>query len=303
MHCIVTSPPYWPAKRAWSGPIGFESTLDEWIANVVSILRECHRVLRNDGTCFINIGDAYSKGGGKWWGDPMQPISKGVWHPDTRHVAPLGNLLLIPWRLAMALQADGWILRSAIIWRKIGQRPESMPNRPTTDYEVVLMLTKQATHYYFDQDVIRIPSQPASHYPEFGRGAQFGGHKPADTIRRDRNRGRQRFYPNPIGRNRGCVWDLPTASSYRGEHSATMPVELAELCIIAGCPEDGTVLDPFGGAGTTALAALRLNRKAISIEIDPAYTAEARTRIAKAMGLSVDRGDGATKNRQFDSAG
>jgi len=245
VHTAITSPPYWPPKRLYGGTwIGFEETLDEYLIHLVAVLREVQRVLRDDGTLWVNIDDSYEG----------------------------GNLLLIPARLAIALQSDGWVCRSEIIWHKSGGgRPEPDRNqRPSKDYEKLLMFTKRSNGYHYDGDSLRVP---------LVRPFSAPARKKAGMIRRDFNRG-ERIYANPMGRAVGSVWEITPASVYRGSHPATMPLELVRRCLLLGCPENGVVVDPFGGAGTTALAALRLGRRAISIEISEDYTSEARERIA-----------------------
>jgi DNA modification methylase len=287
VHQIVASPPYWPAKRSWNCTIGFEETLEEYLQNLVAIFHEARRVLRDDGTLWVIIGDSYTKSGGTWHGDPKQPAIAGVKPPDSTYLLPAGNLLFIPERLAMALQHDGWICRSRVIWQKTAYHPESVTNRPTTDYEMVLILAKQSRHYYYDADVIRTPQK----YREPAKLKRSWNERPSEegtssnTSAHDQGRTRERFWPNPLGRNAGCVWLIRPSSEYHGSHSATMSIELAERCILVGCPENGIVLDCFGGAGTTALAARKLGRRAISIEIDPKYAQEARHRVAKELGI------------------
>jgi DNA modification methylase len=191
-------------------------------------------------------------------------------YPDTKCLRPDANLLFIPARLAMALQDDGWMCRAEIIWHKGpgGGRPESVKNRVTKTHEKVFMFTKQR-QYFYDPDPIREP---------LVRPYATPGKQTAGLTRGEVNRD-FRVYLNPMGRNAGSVWTI-TPSSYRGSHPATMPLELVRRCLLASCPEGGTVLDCFGGAGTTALAALQLGHRAISIDINPVYTEEARQRIA-----------------------
>jgi DNA modification methylase len=246
VNVIVTSPPYWPTKRSYGGKgIGFEDTLEKYIFNLVAVFHQARRVLRDDGTLWISIDDSYQD----------------------------GNLLFIPSRLGEAMKEDGWVCRSEIIWRKRGGgRPDSVVNRPIKDHEKVLMLTKRRNGYHYDGDPIRVPlAQP---YSTTGRS------KPG-VYRRDLDR-TSRVWGNPMGRSAGSVWEI-TPSHYAGSHAATMPLELVQRCLSVSCPENGSVLDCFGGAGTTALVALQLGHHAITIDINPAYTKEARQRIAKAL--------------------
>jgi DNA modification methylase len=185
-----------------------------------------------------------------------------------------GDLRFIPARLAMAMQADGWICRCEIVWAKASMRPESLSNRPSKDHEKVLMFTKQRSRYYYDADPIRVPLVRPSAIP----------HKKKPGMNRGGNDKSERVWSNPMGRNSGSVWTMPPSNNYHGGHSATMPEELVRRCLLVSCPENGVVLDPFGGAGTTALVALKLGHRAISIEISAAYAREAKKRIATDLG-------------------
>jgi DNA modification methylase len=243
VHCIITSPPYWPAKRAYdSGKgISFEKTLPDYIANLVTIFNRARRVLRDDGTLWISIDDSYVD----------------------------GDLMFIPTRLAMAMQADGWVCRSEVIWKKRGGgRPDSVTNRPLKDHEKVLLLTKRRNGYHYDGDPIRVPLIRPYAKP---------GRKKPSIYRRDNDR-TERVWGNPMGRSGGSVWEI-TPANYQGNHAATMPEDLVRKCLLVSCPENGLVLDPFGGAATTALVALKLGHHAISIEINPSYTKEGRERV------------------------
>jgi DNA modification methylase len=243
VHCIITSPPYWPAKRAYgSGKgISFEKTLPDYIANLVTIFNRARRVLRDDGTLWISIDDSYVD----------------------------GDLMFIPTRLAMAMQADGWVCRSEVIWKKRGGgRPDSVTNRPLKDHEKVLLLTKRRNGYHYDGDPIRVPLIRPYAKP---------GRKKPSIYRRDNDR-TERVWGNPMGRSGGSVWEI-TPANYQGNHAATMPEDLVRKCLLVSCPENGLVLDPFGGAATTALVALELGHRAISIEINPSYTKEGRERV------------------------
>jgi site-specific DNA-methyltransferase (adenine-specific) len=172
----------------------------------------------------------------------------------------------------MAMQDDGWVCRSEIIWfKRGGGRPDSVANRPLKDHEKILMFTKKKNGYLFDGDTIRVPSKHP--YTTSGRK------KPA-IYRRDYDK-TERVWGNPMGRTAGSVWEIAPAN-YHGDHGATMPPELVQRCLSVSCPEDALVLDCFGGAGTTALVALKLGYNAISIDINPAYTREARQRVADA---------------------
>jgi DNA modification methylase len=250
VNVIITSPPYWPTKRVYGGKgVGFEKTASDYISNLILIFREARRVLRQDGIVWIVIDDSYHE----------------------------GDLLFIPSRLAMAMQDDGWICRSEIIWNKdAAGRPEPVKDRVTKNHEKVLMFTKQR-RYFYDQDPIREPLIQQYSVP---------GRQKAGLMRKDGHRA-ERVWPNPMGRNSGSVWTI-MPSSYRGTHGAVMPEELARRCIMVSCSENSLVLDMFGGAGTTALVALQLGHRAISIEINPAYIKEAEQRIATELDAAED---------------
>jgi len=267
VHCCVTSPPYFglrsylpeghPDKRL---EIGLEETPDAYVAKMVSVFREVRRVLRDDGTLWLNLGDSYA-GSGKGSGAGGKPK----------------DLIGIPWQVAFALRADGWWLRSHIIWHKPNPMPESVADRPTSSHESIFLLAKSA-QYYFDADAVREPYSRNW----FDRIASRTGGK-SDKMRRiplarkgkrnrDRNDGGQPQGNGRLeGRNIRDVWTV-ASQPFGDAHFAAFPPALIEPCIKAGCPEGGgTVLDPFGGAGTTGLVADRLKRNAILIELNPTY--------------------------------
>jgi DNA modification methylase len=270
VNCCVTSPPYFGLRDyGHAGQIGLEPTPDEYVAKLVEVFREVRRLLRDDGTVWLNLGDSYAANrscqvpDGKW---TDVGNSKGM------KAAELGakpkDLLGIPWRVAFALQADGWYLRSDIIWHKPNPMPESVTDRPTKAHEYIFLLSK-SPRYYYDAAAIAEDTGKAGGPPRvFGAKVQEG------TLRQDVGR---EFVDNG-NRNRRTVWTVPT-SPYSGAHFATFPPDLIEPCILAGCPPDGTVLDPFGGAGTTGLVADRLQRNALLIELNPEYAEMARNRI------------------------
>ncbi len=311
VHCVVTSPPYWglrdygtaewkggnpacdhdtskakprellgsdgnPGKNctSWSyrdgtatggdcpkcgarridEQLGLESTPEEHCLAMVEVFREVWRVLRNDGTLWLNYGDSYCK------------TPPGLKPKD---------LVGMPWRVAFALQADGWYLRSDIIWHKPNPMPESVTDRPTKSHEYLFLMSK-AAKYFYDADAVREKhvdwregnndSSPTKDYRDIGADKTVKAWNP-----------RENKY-NPLGRNLRDVWTIAT-HAYPGSHFATFPPSLVEPCIKAGCPEDGTALDPFGGAGTVGLVADRLGRNAILIELNEEYAAMARKRI------------------------
>jgi DNA modification methylase len=265
---IVTSPPYWPLKRAYSGAgIGYEATATDYIESLVAVFHEAQRVLRDSGVAWVVIGDSYSSRGRINTADPKaRPPEIGL--REQRGDRPAGNLLGLPWRLAFRLQDDGWVLRSEIVWDKEFATPESVTNRVTRVHENIFMLTRKTTNYHYNQDATRVPTKRP--YSKLGK-------RKDGVLRRDLNRD-FRLLNNPMGRNGTSVWRC-TPRRHDGDHSATMPLELAQWMLAASCDDNAVVCDPFGGAGTTALAAVRLGFRAISIDLDPKATAEAIERL------------------------
>lgn len=288
VNCIVTSPPYFGLRDyGHEGQMGLEPTPDEFVAALVAVLREARRVLRDDGTLWLNLGDSYaanrkyqvpSTKGGKKHGPGQAAGGRGSRVPDG--LKPK-DLLMIPARVALALQADGWWLRSHIIWNKPNVMPESVRDRPTSAHESIFLLTK-AEKYYFDHAAVREAASPASlaRIGQANFANQTGGPKDyanGTNPSRSARKTLENFAANP-GRNIRNVWTVPT-TQFSGGHFAVFPPDLIEPCILAGCPVGGTVLDPFFGAGTTGLVASRLGRNAIGIELNPEYAAMARERI------------------------
>jgi len=287
IQCIITSPPFWPLRRKYGGMgIGFEKTLHEYITNLLAVLRECKRVLRKDGVLWLHLEDAYSRSGGPWRphsdiaGRPTQQkqvMQEGIRLPSTTSIRPAKSLLMIPARVVMAMQDDGWLLRSQIIWDKGFGRPDGARDRPTVTHGELFMFSKSA-HYTYDADPSRVlnADPPARKFTSPPNTTKKPG-----VIRRDVARD-MHIYPNPLGRNSGTVWRC-NIGNYRGAHTATFPPDLVRPMILASCTKaDDMVLDPFGGAGTVALVALQSGFKATTIEISPDYTEEARSRIANA---------------------
>lgn len=286
------SPPYYPARRNNFGGhtgIGFEPTLADYIANLVETFREMKRVLKPGGVLWVVIDDSISSPATRY--DPQSYharrfTTKLKAHPgfisqSTTDVAAAGNWLFIPQRLAMAMQQAGWICRDVIIWDKgPSARKENTTNRCRHNWETVLMFTKRATGYHFDQDPLRIPLGKRRY--SVPRSRKQG------ILRRDLDRD-FRVLSNPMGRIPDAVWHIP-AEGYRGTHSAVFPLELVRRFLLLSCPDDpnSTVLDIFGGVGSTALVASQMGFRAISIEQNPAYTEEARQRILNAPITSND---------------
>lgn len=243
--CIVTSPPYLGLRDyGVAGQIGAESSPAEYVAALVAVFREARRVLVDDGTLWLNLGDSYDSA---------------------------KNLLGIPWRVAFALQDDGWILRNDIIWHKSNAMPESVTDRLSNRHEHLFMLSK-SQRYWFDLDPIREPHEST---PDRAGGTALRGQKAI------RPSGPNSGAYSEGGRNPGDVWTIAT-QPFGGAHFATMPPALAERCVRAGCKPGGTVLDPFSGSGTTGLAAARHGRRYVGIDLNREYLdLSLRTRLAQ----------------------
>ncbi|UYZ64256.1 site-specific DNA-methyltransferase [Hymenobacter weizhouensis] len=245
-HTCVTSPPYWGLRDyGIEGQIGAEPELGEYLEDITGIFREVRRLLRPDGTLWLNIGDSYTSGGRTWRDtDKKNPARAMSYRPPTPVGLKPKDLIGVPWRLAFALQADGWYLRSDIIWHKPNCQPESVKDRPTQSHEYLFLLTK-SENYYYDHAAIVEPTQDGK-----------------------------------ATRNRRTVWPVNT-EPYRGAHFAVFPPALIAPCIKAGSPVGGHVLDPFFGTGTVGETSLRLRRNCTGVELNPEYAALAETRLQK----------------------
>jgi DNA modification methylase len=278
VSCCVTSPPYWGLRDyGTDGQLGLEKTPEEYIAKMVAVFREVRRVLRDDGTLWLNIGDSYAREGGRTPGQPRHWDGREKnFDSDAIHARSLASeiglkqkdLVGIPWMLAFALRADGWWLRQDIIWSKPNPMPESVTDRCTKSHEYIFMLTKSAK-YFFDAEAIKEPT--------------VDGSKPSNNTKKA---AQQRIDASggvlsggvdhsSLGcaaetRNKRSVWEIAT-QPFPEAHFATFPEELVKPCILAGCPAGATVLDPFGGSMTTMLVAQELNCKGIAIEINSEY--------------------------------
>lgn len=352
VHCVVTSPPYFGLRDyGVDGQIGLEPTPAEFVAVMVEVFREVRRVLRKDGTLWLNLGDSYANDG-KWGGHT------GGKHVKALHCSPIGrnkrytglkpkDRVMIPARVAIALQDDGWWLRDEIVWQKPNPMPSSVKDRTTPAHEMVYLLTRSA-RYHYDAEAIMEPmsdvsiarlSQPSivsqqggdkqDAYEAAGLNERSGSRRPNEIVkslaakvgkneridgpsastspragfnaRWDAQEAHQRLNnqdeklvagekwgarhegwkataADRVGRNKRSVWTIAT-EPFPEAHFATFPTALIEPCILAGCPKDGTVLDPFFGAGTTGLVADRLGRNCIGIELNEQYAEIARRRI------------------------
>ncbi|MES2904529.1 MAG: site-specific DNA-methyltransferase [Pseudomonadota bacterium] len=316
VNCCVTSPPYFGLRDyGHAGQMGLEPTPDEFVAGMVEVFREVRRVLRDDGTLWLNIGDSYSASAK---GSMAGQDKSGLTSTRTQEASPAGiakdklpgiktkDLIGIPWMLAFALRADGWYLRQDIIWSKPNPMPESVRDRCTKAHEYMFLLSK-SPRYYFDQDAIAEPIAAASvarllqNIPDQVGSERVPGKTNGAMKAVSRGGGPNAFRGNGANRperdmsqvgvgtsrNKRSVWEIAT-QPFSEAHFATYPPALIEPCILAGCPKGGAVLDPFGGAGTTGMVADRLGRDAILIELNPEYAEIARHRLASDGGMFAD---------------
>lgn len=300
VQMCVTSPPYFGLRDYQvNGQIGLEPTPDAYVSELVKVFREVKRVLRNDGTLWLNLGDSYAAqrggtcmpaetlaggiGGKSDYDDPLRGRVRHGQKQAHRDAGSIGlkhkDLIGIPWRVAFALQADGWWLRQEIIWHKPSVMPESVTDRCTKAHEHIFLLAK-SERYYFDNEAIKEPSE----YPDDDRkGRSYDHHKSFPDAQKNGIRpgnyldGGRAGYPM---RNKRSVWSV-TNAGYSGSHFSTFPPKLIEPCILAGSRPGDTVLDPFGGSGTTGMVSEKLGRNWLLIELNPAYEKLSRERTAQ----------------------
>ena len=269
--------------------LGLEKTPEEYVAKMVEVFREVRRVLRTDGTLWLNLGDSYTHDqpgrnrngtGGQIVRPYGQTEHRQKGHADMHSGLKPKDLVGIPWRVAFALQADGWWLRQDIIWAKPNPMPESVRDRCTKAHEYIFMLTKSARYWYDAEAVKEQNANPERTNYRPGKEAYTEGNVHDDSGRTIRNDGFKKYAEGKVcdGRNLRSVWTI-TTKPYAEAHFATFPPEIPERCIKAGCPKGGKVLDPFFGAGTTGLVAMRLGREFIGIELNEKYCEMARKRI------------------------
>jgi len=282
VHTVCTSPPYWGLRDYGTGDaqIGLEDSPDEFVGQLVEVFREVARVLRPDGTLWLNLGDSYSSGGRKTQCQPtlrQGHTGVAVRPPVVDGLKPK-DLVGIPWRVALALQADGWYLRSDIIWSKPNPMPESVTDRPTKAHEYVFLFAHPDSkgRYFYDKDAIREPSTgqtgAAASFKRSTKEAWVPG-QAALQHREDRE-----DREDTGTRNKRSVWTV-NSKPFPGAHFAVWPPDLVEPMILAGCPSGGTVLDPFSGSGTTGMVALSHGRNYIGIDLNPDYLPLAQARI------------------------
>lgn len=278
IDCVVSSPPYFGLRDyGVDGQFGLEKTYQEYLSNTVKIFETFKPKLKDNSTIWWNVGDSYSSGkrksttnqslrGNKNYGVTRTPVQNGIKEKD---------LLMIPNRVAIALQDAGWYIRSEIIWHKPNPMPESVKDRPTSCHEKIWLITK-SKKYYYDADAIREPLA-ASSLNRLNQNIK----NQKGSIRANggmKSNGNMKAVGNKETRNKRNVWTI-TTKPFKDAHFATFPKDLIEPCIKAGCPEGGIVLDPFGGSGTTGIVASKNNRNAILIELNKNYIDIAKKRI------------------------
>jgi len=287
VQCCVTSPPYWGLRDYGAdGQIGLEQTPNAYVAEMVSVFREVKRVLRDDGTLWLNLGDTYASS----WGSGRRNI---IGNPSrTERTIKMGDglkekdLVGIPWRVAFALQADGWYLRQDIIWAKPNPMPESVKDRCTRSHEYLFMLTKSRKYYFNDKAIAEeAKTKPGATWQERkAAGATAGnvivGHETRNgTQRVVHGKGVTSNLTRQDGmRNKRSVWTI-TTKPFRGAHFAVMPEALVEPCVLASTRTNDLVLDPFTGSGTVGVVALKHDRNFVGVELNPEYAEIARNRI------------------------
>jgi site-specific DNA-methyltransferase (cytosine-N4-specific) len=252
-QCCVTSPPYWGLRDYdIDQQIGAENCLDDYIYNLVSVFREVRRTLTNDGTLWLNIGDSYTSGNRNWRDNDKKNSARGMnYRPPTPDGLKPKDLIGVPWRIAFALQADGWYLRSDIIWHKPNCQPESVKDRPTRSHEYIFLFSK-SEQYYYDSEAIKEPAQAT------------GQTKNKRTV----------WFMNALE----SIWNVST-EPFKGAHFAVFPRSLIQPCILAGSKEGSLVLDPFFGSGTTGEVCLAASRKCVGIELKSEYVVIANKRL------------------------
>ena len=283
VNTCITSPPYW-GLRDYNGEekqLGLEDTPEEFVENLVNVFREVKRVLRDDGTVWLNLGDSYSSGGRTTTTNQTLRGDKdyGVTRPKPSEGIKPKDLIGIPWRVAFALQADGWYLRQDIIWHKPNPMPESVRDRCTKAHEYIFLLSKNAK-YYFDNEAIK-EDAVAKDRAAGNKVPQKGTDQPFSETKQGLIKAQQKKYQK---RNKRSVWTV-TTKPFKGAHFATFPMDLIEPCVLAGCPEGGTVLDPFAGSGTTGIVAANHARNSVLLELNEEYIEIAKKRIKEQAGM------------------
>ena len=279
VQTVITSPPYWGLRDyGTTGQLGQEDTPYEFVENLVEIFRDVKRVLRDDGTVWLNLGDSYVGTGHK--GEHKDPKYSNGRNGQTTALnnkvdgLKSKDLIGIPWRVAFALQEDGWYLRQDIIWAKPNPMPESVKDRCTKSHEYIFLLSKKPK-YFFDHVAMKEPATTKN-----GKPRQFGASNQVGTLRNDEGR----IFEDTGLRNKRDVWFVPT-KPYKGAHFAVYPTALIEPCVLAGSKPNDTVLDIFSGSGTTGVVALQNGRNYIGIEISKDYAELSEQRLTTEVGI------------------
>jgi len=287
VNTCVTSPPYFGLRNyGITDQLGMEETPDQFTENLVKLFREVRRVLRDDGTVWLNLGDSYCSINGYARASPeFQRKGRNNAPANNRSLSELHkaniktkDLIGIPWRVAFALQADGWYLRQDIIWSKPNPMPESVQDRCTKSHEYIFLLSK-SPKYYYDNEAIKEKVKQ-----DWGTRDRSSGKYHNEGTGLQPHSGLEKSYET---KNKRSVWSV-SPMPYKEAHFATYPPELIKPCILAGCPEGGTVLDPFGGSGTTAQVSNNLNRNAILCELNPEYVEIAKGRLQESLGMFLN---------------
>lgn len=286
VNTCVTSPPYFGLRDyGHDGQIGLEETPEAYVQKMTEVFREVKRVLRDDGTLWLNLGDSYSGSGKGPAGNLGAKHNERHLQHKTGGIIPDGlkpkDIIGIPWRVAFALQADGWYLRQDIIWHKPNPMPESVTDRCTKAHEYIFLLSK-SPKYHFDNESIKEESSYFQTDKRAGKGnIRYEGKR---TINKSGINGQDSFVTINETRNKRSVWTI-TTKPFKDAHFATYPEDLIVPCILAGCPEGGLVLDPFMGAGTTALVSKKLGRNYVGFELNEEYKKIADKRLNKTLGI------------------
>lgn len=318
VRTCVTSPPYWGLRDYGNDDqIGLEETPSEFVEKLCQVFDEVWRVLADDGTLWVNLGDSYASTSGLKQNRPQRDNSGGLvnnrrdsrgeqaWTEGTtlgiekRFDVKPKDLVGIPWRFAFAMQDRGWYLRQDIIWAKPNPMPESVTDRCTKAHEYIFLLTKNPK-YFFDNEAIKEPAVALTAHDLDGgfgrknipgqtpnsskRGIRFGGNKYGDSDDPKHATKSGNIYEPSGTRNKRSVWTV-TTKGYKEAHFAVYPIELITPCILAGSSEGDTVLDPFSGSGTTGEVALTHGRNYVGVELNPEYAALSEKRITKAIGM------------------
>lgn len=295
VDCVITSPPYWNLRDyKVSGQIGLEHTFQEYIKKICDVFCEVKRVLKSNGTCFINLGDTYGTGSGP---DENRIHAKQGTVKGHKEKKPVENfyksLIMLPERIAIGMCENNWVLRNKIIWHKKNGMPSSVIDRFCNKYEFVYFFVKDS-RYYFDLDSIRIPYETFEKRPDgIVRSREYGYNTKAGTKQREEEEARRfgkrrppkasgEYERNQKGKNPGDVWTL-TLQPHPERHIAMFPEKLIIPMVKAGCPEKGIILDPFMGAGTTAVVARSLGRQYLGCELNPEYIKIAEKRMSQEM--------------------